>query len=237
MPARHSVGAVTLGASIFFVPWLLAQQPSGQVSGVITDPQGASIPGVAVTAANVETGTLRTVETNASGTYVLSPLLVGEYTLKAAKPGFKTVTEPGIVININSALTSNLTLQVGDVEQQVTVTGAPPIVDTENQEIGNYRFQEQLKNLPIIVREVQTLVGQTAGVPYGSTDTVGGTFQNGNRSAMQVLADGGQLNPFQTTAYPAIDGIGRRADLTMPNMDTIGEFKLVTNGGSAQYTS
>jgi len=195
------------------------------------------MPGVTVTATNVQTGTVRSVETNASGTYVLSPLLVGQYTLKASKAGFKTATEPGVVIDINSALTLNLQLQIGEVQQEVTVTGAPPIIDTENEEIGNYRFQQQLKNLPIIVREVQTLVGQTAGVPYGSTDTVGGTFQNGNRSAMQVLADGGQLNPFQTTAYPAIDGIGRRADLTMPNMDTIGEFKLVTNGGSAQYTS
>ena len=52
---------------------------------------------------------------------------------------------------------------------------------------------------------------------------------------MQVLADGGQLNPFQTTGYPAINGIGRRADLTMPNVDAIGEFKLVTNGSSAEY--
>src|SRR5581483_1380834 len=115
-------------------------------------------------------------------------------------------------------------------------------IDTENQELGNYRYSQQLQNLPIIVREVNTLVGQTPGVPYGTgsktaadTDTVGGTFAQGNRSAMQVLADGAQLNPFQTTGYPAIDGIGRRADLTMPNVDTIGEFKLVTNGGSAEY--
>src|SRR4030095_3406206 len=89
--------------------------------------------------------------------------------------------------------------------------------------------------LPVIVREVQTLVGQTAGVPYGNTDTVGGTFNQGGRSAMQVMADGAQLNPFQTTAWPAIDGIGRRADLTVPGIDSIAEVKGITNGGSAEY--
>ena len=85
------------------------------------------------------------------------------------------------------------------------------------------------------MREVQALVGQTAGVPFGTTDTVGGNVQQGSRSAMQVLSDGAQLNPFQTTAWPAIDGIGRRADLTVPSIEAIAEVQWVTNGGSAEY--
>ena len=68
-----------------------------------------------------------------------------------------------------------------------------------------------------------------------TTDTVGGNFAQGSRSAMQVMADGAQLNPFQTTAWPAIDGIGRRADLTIPSTEAIAEVRWVTYGGSAEY--
>ena len=119
--------------------------------------------------------------------------------------------------------------------ESVTVQGHAPAIETENAAVGNSRYETQLKQLPVIVREVQTLVGQTAGVPYGNTDTVGGTFNQGGRSAMQIVADGAQLNPFQTTGWPAIDGIGRRADLSMPSMDALQEVRWATNGGNAEY--
>ena len=223
-----------------------AAQQTGGITGVITDPAGASIPDAQVKATNVENGAVRTVETSSTGDYVLSPLAIGTYSIEVSKAGFKILKQPHIVIDINSALTLNLTLPVGNVSEEVTVTGEPPTIDTENQELGNYRFAEQLENLPIIVREVQTLVGQTPGVPYGTgvkvaadTDTVGGTFNPGgsSRSASVVISDGTQLNSFQTTGYPAIDGIQRRADLPVPNIDEISQFKLVTNGASAEYVS
>ncbi len=237
------LGLLSLALLAANVVW--AQQTGG-ISGVITDSQGASIEGAQIAATNQGTGALRTVTTTANGTYALSELPLGQYTLEVSKSGFKTLRQPNIVIDINSALTLNLSMSIGNVNEQVMVTGTPPMIDTENQELGNYRFSEQLQNLPIIVREVQTLVGQTPGVPYGTgvkvasdTDTVGGTFNPGgsSRSAMVVLSDGTQLNSFQTTGYPAIDGIQRRADLPVPNLDTISQFKLVTNGASAEYMS
>jgi hypothetical protein len=221
-------------------------QETGTITGVITDSTGGVIDGAQVKATNTATATIRLVTTTSSGTYVLSSLGVGQYTIEVSKQGFKTLKQQNVVIDINGGLTLNLALSVGSVNEEVTVTGAPPLIDSENQELGNYRFSEQLVNMPIIVREVQTLVGQTPGVPYGTgvkvasdTDTVGGTFNSGgsSRSAMVVLSDGTQLNSFQTTGYPAIDGIQRRADLPVPNIDTINQFKLVTNGASAEYVS
>lgn len=216
-------------------------QQSGSMSGVISDPGGATVAGAVVKATNNGTDLVRTVTTGESGTYSLSPLPVGTYTLEITKQGFKAVRRQGVVIDINSAITLDFSLAVGSASEEVTVNDVPPTIDTENQEIGNLRLPEQIQNLPIIVREVQTLVGQTAGVPYGTgsktqsdTDTIGGTFSQG-RASQQVLADGAQLNPFQTTGYPAIDGIGRRAELTMPNVDMVHEFRLVTNGGAAEY--
>lgn len=234
------ISIVFLGICFFIAPEARGQQ-SGALSGQIKDPTGALVKDAVVKAVNRESGATRTVNSSDSGTYVLSPLSVGAYSLEVTKDGFKTLTRTGIVVDINAALTLDLELTLGDTSERVEVSSTPPVIDTENQEIGNLRLPEQIENLPIIVREVQTLVGQTPGVPYGTggktasdTDTIGGTFSQG-RASQQVLADGAQLNPFQTTGYPAIDGIGRRAELSMPNIDVVHEFRLVTNGASAEY--
>jgi len=212
-----------------------AQQASGKITGVVTDTSGAVVPGVTVVATNTDTGDVRQSETNASGVYVVSPLPVGNYKLEARKEGFKALSREGIRIDINGAPTLDMELGVGSMNERVSVTAEAPTISTENQAIGNSRYEVQLKNLPTNVREVQALVGQTAGVPFGTTDTVGGNFAQGGRSAMQVVSDGAQLNPFQTTAWPAIDGINRRADLTIPSTEAIAEVRWVTNGGSAEY--
>src|SRR5712691_10880447 len=224
-----------VNAAIVVVLAILDAQQAGRITRVITDASGAAIPDVAVSATNAQTGETRRVTTNATGTYVLYPLPVGEYSLEARKDGFKSAARSGIRIDVDSAPTLNLGLEVGNVTERVNVTGVASTIDTESQAIGNSRYEAQLKNLPIIVREVQALVGQTAGLPYGGTDTVGGNIAQGGRSAMQVMADGAQLNPFQTTAWPAIDGIGRRADLTIPSTEAIAEVRWVTSGGSAEY--
>ena len=152
----------------------------------------------------------------------------------ARKQGFKSLAREGIRIDVNGAPTIDLELGIGNIRKRVSVTAEAPTISTENQAIGTSRYEVQLKNLPTNVREVQALVGQTAGVPFATTDTVGG-FAQGSRSAMQVVSNGAQLNPVQTTAWPAIDGIGRRADLTVPSTEAIAEVRWVTNGASAEY--
>jgi hypothetical protein len=219
-----------------FLSAVLGQQASGRITGVITDSSGGVISDAAIEATRIGTGETRRVTTNRSGTYVLSPLAVGDYKLEVRHDGFKAVTRTGVRIDVNAALTLDLRLEVGAVSERVTVAGTASTIETESQAIGNSRYQVQLQNLPIIVREVQALVGQTAGVPYGTTDTVGGNVAQGGRSAMQVMADGAQLNPFQTTAWPAIDGIGRRADLTVPSVDSIAEVRWVSNGGAPEFS-
>jgi hypothetical protein len=231
------LSAFCLGVVFLCAVRLDAQQASGKITGVVTDPTTAAVPGVTVSVTNVLTGETRQAESNESGTYVLTALPVGTYQMEARKDGFKTMSRGDIRIDVNSAPTIDLHLEVGALNERITVNAAPALIDTENPAIGNSRYEAQLKGLPIIVREVQALVGQTAGVPYGTTDTVGGNYQQGGRSAMQILSDGAQLDPFQTTGWPAIDGIGRRADLTIPGVDSLAEVKWVTNGGSAEYIS
>ena len=233
---RQAVLALAPLIAILFNTDLRAQSASGKITGVASDAAGLGVPGAEIEVTNLETGEIRRTTTNASGVYVIGPLPVGVYRLQARREGFKAISRSGIQIDINSAITMDLHFEVGSVLESVTVEARAAAIETENQAIGNSRYEAQLRNLPIIVREIQTLVGQTAGVPYGTTDTVGGNFAQGGRSAMQILADGAQLNPLQTTAWPAIDGIGRRADLTIPSIDSIAEVKWTSNGGSAEYS-
>jgi hypothetical protein len=213
----------------------LAAQSIGRITGTVTDGTGAAVADAAIEVVNQETGDTRTLATNTSGTYSVSPLPVGRYRVRIRKEGFKVVQRNDVRVDVNSTATIDVALEVGNVAESVTVEARAAAIETENAVVGNSRYETQLKQLPVIVREVQTLVGQTAGVPYGNTDTVGGTFNQGGRSAMQIVADGAQLNPFQTTGWPAIDGIGRRADLSMPSMDALQEVRWATNGGNAEY--
>ncbi|MGH7449487.1 MAG: carboxypeptidase-like regulatory domain-containing protein, partial [Longimicrobiales bacterium] len=210
-------------------------QSIGRITGTVTDASGLAVAEAAVEIVNAETGESRAVVTNASGTYSVSPLPVGTYRVRVRKEGFKVSTRNDVRVDVNSTATIDVRLEVGNVAESITVEGQTAAIETENAAVGNSRYETQLKQLPVIVREVQTLVGQTAGVPYGNTDTVGGTFNQGGRSAMQIMADGAQLNPFQTTGWPAIDGIGRRADLSMPSMDALQEVRWAANGGNAEY--
>jgi len=210
-------------------------QSIGRVAGTVTDNTGAAVVDAAVEVVNLETGEVRRVTTNASGTYAVSPLPVGAYRVQIRKAGFKAATRNDVRVDVNSAATVDVQLEVGSMTESVTVEAQSAAIETETAAVGNSRYETQLKQLPVIVREVQTLVGQTAGVPYGTTDTVGGSFNQGGRSAMQIVADGAQLNPLQTTGWPAIDGIGRRADLSMPSLDALQEVRWATNGGNAEY--
>ncbi len=230
----HRIAIFLLSASLAGV--VSAQTTGlGRITGTVTDSSGLAVPAGSITVTNANTAEVRRTTTNASGVYVLSPLPLGEYSLEARKDGFKTVARRNLRIDVNSTLTIDVGLEVGSVTESVTVEERSVAIETENAAIGNSRYEVQLKNLPVIVREIQTLVGQTAGVPAGSTDVVGGTFNQGGRSAMQITADGAQVNPFQTTGWPAIDGIDRRADLNIPSIDAIAEVRFTSNGGNAEY--
>jgi hypothetical protein len=222
--------------TVLFAALAAAQTPVGKITGVVTDSSGSIIPEVGVSVVNIATTQTYRGVTNVSGIYIVSPLPLGDYRMEVKKEGFRAFTRTGIRIDVNSVLTLDVNLDVGNVTESITVEGSASLIQTENQSIGNSRYEAQLKNLPVLVREVQTLIAQTAGVPRGSRETVAGTVRQGNRSAVQVLSDGAQVNPFQTTGWPAIDGIGRRADLSLPSMDAIAEVKSVTAGASAEYT-
>src|SRR5579871_2521609 len=111
-------------------------QAVSQISGTVTDPSGAVVPGVEVTATQTDTGIKRTAMTNESGEYVLPNLQIGPYRLEAAKQGFRTYVQTGIELQVNTNPAIPITLNVGDVGQTVQVEANAALVETQKLGVG-----------------------------------------------------------------------------------------------------
>ncbi len=225
------------------IPWLVltlvstasAQTENATLTGTVRDEQGGVLPGATVTVVNSGTSAVRETTTNNEGNFVLPALQPGHYTITVRMESFAPVELRDVVLDVGERRNVLLTLTIGSVGETVVVNAGASVIQADSGAIGNSRYEAQIKNLPVSVREVQQMIGLTAGVPQGSTSSVGGTVSHGFRSAVQVIADGVQVNPLQTEAWPAIDGIKRRADLNIPGLDTLTEVKVVTNGANAEY--
>ncbi|MEO5821699.1 MAG: TonB-dependent receptor, partial [Vicinamibacteraceae bacterium] len=218
----------------------LPQSAEGQaematLTGTVKDEQGGVLPGATISVVNTGTSAVREATTNAGGNFVLPLLPPGRYTITVTMNNFAPVELRDVILDVGERRSLALALSVGQVGETVVVQAGASVIQSDSGAIGNSRYDAQIKGLPVVVRDVQSLIGLTAGVPAGSTSTLGGGFARGNRSGVQVLADGVQVNPMQTEAWPAIDGIGRRADLNIPGLDTLTEVKVVTNGANAEY--
>src|SRR5215475_12103012 len=132
--------------------------PTGQISGRVTDPSSAVLPGVEVTVTQTETGLVRTVVTNEAGAYALASLPVGAYKLEAVLPGFRSFVQSGIVLQVNSNPTINIVLQVGQVSEQVEVQANAGLVETRSVSVGQVMETARIVELPLNGRNAQELL-------------------------------------------------------------------------------
>jgi len=110
---------------------------TGTITGRVTDPSGAVVPGVQITAVHLATNTARTATTNDQGNYVLPDLQVGKYLVKAEHPGFKSFAQQNVNLDADAIATVNIALEIGTSQETVTVSSAPPAIQTESGEISN----------------------------------------------------------------------------------------------------
>jgi Carboxypeptidase regulatory-like domain len=160
---------------------VLAQQNVGGITGVVTDPSGAVLPTVVVTATAVDTGVTLKVAVNEGGAYAFSSLLTGEYKLAAEATGCKTVERPGVRIAASAALAIDFHLELGQSSESVQVVGEAPKVDTTTVTEGNTMFISQINELPLTMqggaRNATSFIGILPGVIGGpgtgvSTSTI-----------------------------------------------------------------
>jgi hypothetical protein len=215
-------------------PPAFAQATTATIFGSITDASGAAVPGAEVTATNVETNVTRSATTGADGSYQLVFLPIGTYRVDANARGFKKFEQTGIVLDVNRNARVDAVLQVGAVSETVEVTSDAPLVDTKLPVLGQTVNNEDIENLPLVDRDVYSLLTLTAGVDTTSeaTDNFGApmrvTLVNGSAfshigSVNYTLDGGSNMNGLRNTGNVA------------PNPDAIEQFRVMTNSFSAEY--
>jgi hypothetical protein len=118
----------------------LAQQTTGIIIGRILDDQGAAIPGATVSVTNPSTGFNRTAVSDAEGVYRLSALPVGNYDLNVELPGFTSVDQKGVIVNVGQTITLDFALKVASVSETITVTGASPLIEASVSSVGGVGY-------------------------------------------------------------------------------------------------
>jgi hypothetical protein len=214
--------------SLSFAGRLSAQAVSGTITGLVTDPSGAVIPGVAMTATDVATGITHTATTGSEGTYSFPQLPIGTYTVTAARSGFQSVKNTGIVLAVGQIYTLNIKMQISSVANTVTVTEAAPIqVQTKNTQLGTVITGAQISSLPLITRNVLDLMQTEPGV-MASSDRFGTNSVNGSQTQQNsYLVNGTDFNdlPLNTPLTGTLP----------PNPDAIQEFSVITNTINPEY--
>ena len=200
------------------------QTASGSLSGTITDANGASVPGVKLTATNTDNGTkLETVTTDA-GLYVFPSVTAGGYSLSVEKAGFKKLTRRNIEIRIAQRLDLDLKLEVGDVQQTIEVTAQSPLLETSTSDKSTSFSPKFMSEVPLFtgaIRNPRAFINYLPGVNQGAELSISGS---GGRAA-EVQIDGASL------IIPESGG----TVFNMPAAEMFQEFKLTTGAYSAEY--
>jgi hypothetical protein len=214
---------------------------TGSISGVITDPTGAVIPGATVTATAVSTNIQHTAVTDSKGFYSFPALNVDEYELSARQAGFRDFLERGITINANSQIRVDIKMQLGSVANTVTVQSDALQVETESTQMGDLIQGSQVVSMPLDGRSYIDLMALQPGVsPYQGTSTdvigIGGSGVSGDLSNGTQSVNGGRVtaNGFMVNGADAQEGVLNGAAI-IPNLDSIAQFRIITNNFNAEY--
>jgi hypothetical protein len=163
------------------VTW--AQAGRGSISGTITDPTGALVPGAKVSALNHATGITQSTVSTAAGLYFFVSLNPGSYEITASRTGFESVAQDNVIVSVDQVSVVNIALQVGAVADTVTVSQTVDIVDTSNSTVGQLIGAETIDRVPLLTRNVYDLVQLSAGVtPSNGSPNSGDSAQINNIS-------------------------------------------------------
>jgi len=221
---------------------LSAQQESASITGQVTDSSGAAVPGARVTIRNQASGALFNSVSDADGFYRAPQLRPGVYTISVTASGFSTAVREGIEARVNDRLRVDMPMQVGTVSENVVVTGAPPLLESQSSVLGSVIAENQVRDLPLNGRNFVQLAILSPGVTgtgYGARGTImSGTRPDDQRPGTELFVNG---NRESSNNY-LYDGIDNNDRLTLaivirPNVEAIKEFKIQTNLYSAESRS
>jgi hypothetical protein len=221
-------------------------QTAGKIRGVVADPTGAVLPGASVTLINAATGAKLTTSSDAQGVYNLPVLAVGQYAIEVTANGFQPFRGNGLKIDINSALTVDVTMQLATQSETVEVDANTAQVETTDTQIGQTIDSKQVAEIPLNGRSYTDLLAIQAGVAPITTSGSGNSSSGGG---FGTLPDAGQANTgrfsihgqresdnaYYLNGASVQETIGQQAGI--PNLDSIAEFRILSSNVDAEYGS
>lgn len=210
---------------------------TGTISGTVTDQTGAVIPGVTVVALNQDTGVSQSVVSDNRGFYSFSALPVGNYTVTATQQGFETFKQTGIKVDADSSIRTDVQFKVGTVATTETVESNAVQIETQSTQLGEVIETQKITSVPLNGRSYTDLLALQPGVsPYAATTEGNSSGVSGNLNPGNVSINGGReaSNGFMVNGGDVNDGVNNGAAI-IPNLDSISEFRIVTNNFDAEY--
>ena len=227
-----TVGILVLGA-IFCAP-VVAQSTNGSVVGQVTDPTGAGVGQATVTITNAATGASRVVNAARTGEYTLSEVPVGTYTLLVTSKSFKRFVTSGVIVNVATVTRADARLTLGNVSETVEVSASSIQVDTESGALGTIVDGTQVKELPLNGRSFVELTQLGPGVSGANN------FDSKNKGLQGGVDFSVNGNPTTNNLF-LVDGANdndtgsNRTILIYPSIESIAEFKMLTNSYGPEY--
>src|SRR5579863_1678910 len=209
---------------------------TGSISGTVLDSSGAVVPGASVIAINTQTGIRNSTETNADGFYSFPALPAGHYDVGITARGFREYRQTGLVLDVNTAIRVDATLRVGTATQQVEVSAAAVHVETSSTQMGEVIGGTKMSTLPLNGRSYTDLLALQPGVAPSSSGEGSGMAVSGdlNPGALSVSGQREAANGFMVDGGNAEERLYNNAAI-IPNLDSIAEFRILTNNADAEY--
>jgi hypothetical protein len=217
-------------------------QFASAVEGTVTDSTAGVVPGATVTLKNEETGVVQTAQTGPAGYYRFPSLGNGLYTVRVTLQGFKTVVQEHIRLQVAETRTINLVMDVGTAAEEVTVQGAPPLIETAQGRVSGLIEESQVKNLPLAGRNFFNLVVLTPGVLGRATGGTQAYAQSSsdlysNEFSVNMNANGARTESNNFLIDSSTVSSSQRSGVVNinPNTESVQEVRVSVNNFSAEY--
>ena len=232
VPQAFSVLRMALLLAFMLIPAAVwAQIATAELNGRVTDSSGAVLPGATVTATQTATGLVRSVVTDENGAYLISNLPTGPYRLEIALSGFRSYVQTGLVLQVGATPTVNAALELGSLEETVTVEAAAPLVDVRSAGISAVVENERIVELPLQGRQVTDLL-VLSGAAVQLAEATNRTAPGGVRIS---VAGGLSTGVGYTLDGATHNNPQENVNLPLPFPDALQEFRVATSGLSAQH--
>jgi hypothetical protein len=225
-----------VAAACFFALYAAAQTNFGRISGSVTDPSGAAVPGAKVVITNTDTQAVRTLNTDDKGFFVAESLAIGPYSVSVDQPGFRRMQRTGLFVVADGHVTADFSLQIGDTTTavEVSATAEPETLNTVSGEVSHVIDKEQVDNLALNGRNYMELLTLVPGAVVTSLDQFS---VNTSLSATNQTVNGHRTNQNNMTVdgLGNLDGGANGSLINNISPDFMQEVKIQTSNFSAEY--